>query len=673
MMFRLNRLHYMTYRKLRIICLLLITAGTFSCSVSQRYRSAMNTFDLGEYYNSIEACRKVYRETKDRKQKAILQFKIAEAYYNIGKYRYAESYFKSALLRNAGGAVTYLHYADVLKANGKYDEAILNYKTYLDSVPNDQRALNGIESCNNIKGWAKNPSRFQIVNLKDINSPASDYSGAYAGVRDNEIIFTSTRKGTTGKKKNPITGEYYSDIFRVTYNLQKNRWDKPLLVDELQQINTFDEEGAASFDSKGSTMYFTRCRYDKSQERGAEVYTANELSGVWGNPIRLEIGKDSLMVAHPSISQDGKTMYFVSDRPGGMGNKDIWMAQNEGGDKWGKAVNLGTEINTKGDEMFPYIRDNGELYFASNAHPGLGGFDIFKAAKDKDGKWVVENMKAPINSSGDDFAISFYPGEDRGLFSSNREGSRGDDIYSFILPPKVYQMEGDIFNKENNSRVNGASVRLIGTDGTMLRLTAENGKFQFKLKPNVEYVVAAYKKGFLNGKANASTVGLEEGKEFKLRLDLTPVEVPINIDNIYFEFAKWDLLPESKNALDSLAELLTLNPTTVIELMAHTDCIGDENSNFELSQKRAQSVVSYLISKGIQTGRLVGKGYGETAPKTVTKKQAQEYPFLKQGKELTCSFIESLTDKNQQEICHQINRRTEFKVISSDYKEKFEK
>lgn len=663
----------MTYRKLHLICLLLITGVTFSCSVSHRYSSAMNSFNIGEYYKSVDACRKVYRDTKDRKQKAALQFKIAEAYYNIGKYQYAESYFKSALLRNTSRALTYLHYAEVLKANGKYDEAIVNYKTYLDSFPDDTRALNGIESCNNIKGWVKNPSRYQVANLKEINSPASDYAAAYAGVRDNEIFFTSTRKGATGKKKNPITGEYYADIFHVTYNFQKNRWDKPQLVDQLLQINTFDEDGAASFDAKGTTMYFTRCRYDKTQERGAEAYSASELSGVWGNPIRVEIGKDSLMVAHPSVSADGKTMYFVSERPGGVGNKDIWMTEKTNGGAWGKPVNLGPEINTPGDEMFPYIRENGELYFSSNSHPGLGGFDIFKAVKDKDGKWVVENMKAPINSTGDDFAISFYPGEDRGLFCSNREGSRGDDIYSFILPPKVYQIEGDIFNKESNSRVNDASVRLIGTDGTMLRLNAENGKFQFKLKPNVEYVVAAYKKGFLNGKAVASTMGLDEGKEFKVRLDLNPIEKTISVDNIYFEFAKFDLLPESKNALDSLAELLILNPTTVIELMSHTDCIGDDKSNFDLSQKRAQSVVTYLISKGIQSGRLIGKGYGETAPKTVTKKLAQEHPFLKQGKELTCSYIESIPDKNQQEICHQINRRSEFKVVSSDYKEKFEK
>jgi len=585
----------------------------------------------------------------------------------------AESYYKSALMRNAGGNLIYLHYAEVLRANGKYEEAISNYNQYLNLVPNDQRALNGIESCKTVEEWIKNPTRYHVNNLKDINSPSSDFAATYAGVRDNEIFFTSSRKGATGKKKNPITGEYYADIFRASFNLQKNKWDKPQPLDVTQQINTFDEDGAASFSSDGTVMYFTRCRYDKDKEKGAEIYTSTLLSGVWSRPERVEIGRDTLMVAHPSVSKDGKTIYFVSDRPGGYGNKDIWMAEKTGSGTWGKPVNLGKEINTAGDEMFPYIRENGELYFASNSHPGLGGLDIFKAVKDKDGRWKIENMKSPINSAGDDFAISFYPGEERGLFSSNREGSKGDDIYSFNLPPKTYSIAGNVYNKENGTRVDGASVRLIGTDGTMMRIKAESGKFQFKLKPDVEYVVAAYKKGFLNAKATASTMGLEEGKEFDLRFDLVPVDKPVNIDNIYYEFGKWDLLPESRNSLDSLAELLTLNPTIVIELMAHTDCIGDDASNSSLSQKRAQSVVYYLISKGIQTGRLVAKGYGETAPKIVTKKLAQKYPFLKQGQELSCTYIESLKEKSQQEICHQINRRTEFKVISSDYKERFSK
>ncbi len=661
----------MIRRNFQIAVFLVVVFFVQSCSVSHRYRQAARTFEIGEYYKSVAAYRKVYREVSDRNRKAEIQFKIAEAYYRIGQYRTAENYYKSALIRNMGGAVTYLHYADVLRANGKYKEAETNYQVYLDSVPGDQRALNGLESCRKTPEWIQAPTRYKIENLKDINSRWADFAGAYAGVVENEIIFTTSRKGVTGKKTNPITGEYYTDLFRAKFNLQKSRWDKPQKLDELLAINGYEEDGAASFDARGTTMFFTRCRYDKSQEMSAEIFTSTQVAGLWGSPVRLEIGKDSLMAAHPSISSDGKTLFFVSDRIGGFGGKDIWMAENTG-DKWGKPENLGAEINTSGDELFPCIRDNGELYFASNAHPGMGGLDIFKAVKNGQGKWVVENMKSPVNSVGDDFAICFYPGEEKGLFTSNREGSRRDDIYSFVLPPKVYEMEGDIFNKETGARIDDASVRLIGTDGTMLRMNADNGKFKFKLKPEVEYVVAAYKKGFLNAKAAASTIGLEAGNEFKFRLDLTPVDVPVNVDNIYYEFGKWDLLPNSVTALDSLVDLLNLNPTIVIELMAHTDCIGNDADNFTLSQRRAQSVVSYLISKGIQPGRLVAKGYGETAPKTVTKNIAKEYPFLKQGTDLTCSFIDALKDEAQREICHQINRRTEFRVLSSDYREKFD-
>ena len=663
----------MGYLKLRHSSLLLLIGITFSCTVSKRYNAAMTSYEIGEYTKSIASFRKVYRETKDRQQKAAIQFKIAEAYYNIGQYRTAEGYYKSALIRNAGGMTTWLHYAEALRANGKYDEAIKNYKIYLDSVPGYQMALNGIESSVKTREWLKNPTRYKTDNLKDINSISNDYSACYSGIRDREIFFTSSRKGATGKKKSAITGEYNADLFRSSYNLQKNRWDKPQLVDELKVINTFDEEGAASFSANGNTMYFTRCRYDKNEERGAEIYSATLLSGLWGDPLKVKIGNDSLMAAHASISADGSLLYFVSDRPGGQGGKDIWYTTKKKGESWDKPVNAGPEINTAGDEMFPYIRENGTLYFSSNAHVGMGGLDIFMARKGVDGKWSIENMKSPINSKGDDFAISFYPGEERGLFSSNRDGSSKDDIYSFLLPPKVYEIEGDIFNRENGARINDATVKLIGTDGTMMKLNAENGKFRFKLKPEVEYIVAAYRKGFLNAKMVASTIGMEEGKQFQMRLELTPADLPISVDNIYYEFGKWDLLPESVAALDSLKELLVLNPTTVIELMAHSDCRGDDATNSEISQKRAQSVVSYLIAKGIQPGRLVAKGYGETAPKTVTKKLAKEYPFLKPGKELTCNFIESLKDEKEREICHQINRRTEFKVLSSDYKEKFEK
>lgn len=436
-------------------------------------------------------------------------------------------------------------------------------------------------------------------------------------------------------------------------------------------INTIDDEGSPCFDKTGNTIYFTRTVSEKGVDAKVGVFESVLVSGSWGRSVKILIGVDSLMVAHPSISRDGERIYFVSNRPGGFGGNDIWLAHRAGEGKWGQPQNLGPQINTAGNELFPFIRDNGELYFASDSHIGLGGLDIFRGIPLETNQWKVENMGAPINSTGDDFAISFYPGEEKGLFTSNREGSRGDDIYSFILPPKTYSVEGKLYNKETNELVDGASVKLIGTDGTMLRLKSENAGFTFKLKPGVEYLVTAFKKGFLNAKASLSTVGMDQGKNFIVRMELTPVDQPINVENIFYELNKWDLLPQSMSALDSLVALLKLNPTVAIELMSHTDCRGNDADNMMLSQKRAQSVVDYLVSKGIEQGRLTAKGYGEKEPKTTDVKLSKRYPFLKKGQILTCQFIEALKKEEEREICHQLNRRTEFKVISLEYREKF--
>jgi peptidoglycan-associated lipoprotein len=488
---------------------------------------------------------------------------------------------------------------------------------------------------------------------------------------ETELVFSSSRDDATGKKKNPVTGEYNADIYRSVFNAEKKKWDAPKRIDEALMVNTVEDEGAPGFDKSGNTLYFTRTVSEKGSDAKVGIYESTLVSGSWGRAAKLSIGNDSLLAAHPSVTKEGDKIYFVSNRVGGFGGNDIWMAVKSGESKWGEPRNLGPQINTAGNEMFPFIRDNGELYFSSDSHVGLGGLDIFKATPIEKDQWKVENMGVPINSTGDDFAISFYTGEEKGLFTSNREGSRGDDIYSFLLPPKTYEIEGKLYNVETSELVDGANVRLIGTDGTMLRLKSENAAFKFKLKPGVEYLVTAYKKGFLNAKASISTVGMDQGKNFSVRLELTPVDQPINVDNIFYEFSKWDLLPESIAALDTLVSLLKLNPTVAIELMSHTDCRGNDADNVVLSQKRAQSVVDYLISKGIQQGRLTAKGYGKDIPKTVDNKVLKLHPFLKKGQELACQFIERLKKEEEREICHQLNRRTEFKVTSSEYREKY--
>ncbi|HEY5510322.1 MAG TPA: OmpA family protein [Prolixibacteraceae bacterium] len=651
-----------------LILLLVLSEG---CTVSHQTRLANTSFDNGEFFKSIAAYRKVYGQTKGRDNKAAIQLKIADAFYKIGQYRQAESYFKSAIYKDPADKTTFLRYAEVLRANGKFEESIKNYQKFLSFNPGDDRALNGITSCNTCMQLIRNPTKYTIENLKEINSRFSDYAAVYPGLIETEIVFSSSRDDATGKKKNQVTGEYNADIYRSIFNAERKKWDPPKRIDETFMINTIDEEGSPCFDKTGNTIYFTRTVSEKGADAKIGVFESMLVSGSWGRAVKLSIGNDSLMVAHLSISRDGDKIYFVSNRPGGFGGNDIWMANRAGEGKWSRPQNLGPQINTAGNEMFPFIRENGELYFASDSHPGLGGLDIFRATPTENKNWKVENMGAPINSTGDDFAISFYPGEEKGLFTSNREGSRGDDIYTFILPPKSYSVEGKLYNKETNELVDGASVKLIGTDGTMLRLKSENSGFSFKLKPEVEYLVTAFKKGFLNAKASLSTVGIDQGKNFTVRMDLTPVDQPINVDNIFYDLNKWDLLPQSVAALDSLVSLLKLNPTVAIELMSHTDCRGNDADNIILSQKRAQSVVDYLVSKGIEQGRLTAKGYGKSIPKTADVKLIKRYPFLKKGQVLTCQFIEALKKEEEREICHQLNRRTEFKVISLEYREKY--
>lgn len=639
-----------------------------SCSARKYFDTAAKSYEIGEYSQSIEKYRKAYRSQKLGKEKAEITFRIAESYYKLSDYAKAVVWYKNAIKRNNSEPICMLHYADCLRATQKYEEAITWYQTYLGIKPDDELAKNGLEACKTVNGWLDKPNRYMVNIVKELNSRENDYCPVFVGGRDNEIIFTSTREIVTGRRKNNITGTRFADLFTSKFEIQKQKWETPKLLEEKQLINTTSDEGAATLSDRGDLMIFTRCRYDKSKDLGAELFSTNQSRDEWSEPTLIELVGDSLIAAHPSLSADGTMLYFVSDRLGGYGGKDIWVSADKGG-KFEKPVNLGPEINTSGDEMFPFIRENGELYFSSNYPIGIGGLDIFKAVKDEKGKWKVENMKAPINSPGDDFGISFIKGEvEKGLFSSNRKGSRTDDIYSFYLPPKVFNASGEVSNKESNQKIDGAMIRIIGTDGTNLKMRADGGRFQLKLKPETEYVFAAFKDGYLNDKVKTSTIGLEDSKEFHFQFKLSPTDEPIKVNNINYAFGSYEITQESKAALDTVVQLLTLNPTITIELMAHTDFVGSDKFNSDLSQKRAQSVVDYLISKGINSARLVAKGYGETWPKKVTKALAKQYDFLKRNDELTEEFILKLTPE-QQEIAKMLNRRTEFRVLSNDFHE----
>ena len=657
-----------TYLAVFSLSIILIILG--SCSSQKGYRMGSDSYTIGEYYRTTEKYRKAYRKDKNLNHKMEMAYRMAEAYRTIGEYGKAAIWYKNAIRRQYPDVKAILHYADCLRATQKYEEAVEAYQQYLDSVPKDIQAINGLDACKYIQDWVDHPTRYVVNSVRELNSKYSDYSPVFVGGKDNELLLTSTRENTASKKISSITGENFADIFRAEYMVQRQKWGPPQLLDESGMINTPDEEGAVALSPKGDQMIFTRARYDKTQDMGTELYQVKMSRGDWSEPIKMDLLGDSIIAAHPALTPDGDTLYFVSDKPGGYGGKDIWMALRSGG-SFSNPVNLGDKINTPGNEVFPTVDQEGNLYFSSDYHMGMGGLDIFKATRNDKGEWHIQNMKAPINSSGDDFGMSFIAGDEvKGMFASNRKGSRSDDIYSFYLPPKIFRAAGEIYDKETGQRLDGARIRIIGTDGTNLKMRADDGKFQLKLNPETEYVFAAFKDGYLNDKGRESTIGLDDSQDFRVDLYLTPTDAPIKIDNINYEFGSWELLPQSIHALDSLVDILNVNPTITIELMSHTDFVGSDQFNFDLSQKRAQTVVDYLIQKGINPDRLVAKGYGETWPKKVTRKLAKQYDFLKRNDVLTEDYINKLTPE-QQEIAKAINRRTEFRVLSTDFHEKF--
>ena len=389
----------------------------------------------------------------------------------------------------------------------------------------------------------------------------------------------------------------------------------------------------------------------------------------WSEPKNIGLLPDSLIAAHPAITRDGLTLYFVSELQGGFGGKDIWMVTRaKEGDAWSKPSNLGPDINTSGEELFPYVREDGTLYFSSDGLIGMGGLDIFKAVIQPDGSWVVQNMKSPINSFADDFGIAFENENERGMFSSTRKGKGNDDLYSFELPPLRFNVTGLVKNEKTGTAIAASTVQLIASDGSNLQAeTGTGGEFKFALKPDVDYIFLASKNGFLNGKEKETTKGQEKSRDFMVTILLTAIDRPIELPNIFYDFGKWDLRPESMVSLDKLVETLNDNPNITIELMSHTDSRDTEEYNLALSQKRAQSVVQYLIEKGINAARLSPKGYGESTPKIVDASIAAQSPFLKIGTTLSEQYINTLASEEQKEVAHQINRRTEFRVLKTDY------
>ncbi len=640
---------------------------------NKRLQRAYETYKAGEYFQAIDIFKDAYQKITDKKEKVRITFYIGECYRHIDNPKQAAMWYKKVISKNYEDPIAILYYADMLKMNGEYELAKEQYSNYKELVPDDDRATDGILSCDLALEWIEFPTGYVVEEMKYFNSKMNDFSPAFASGDYREVYFTSSREETYGKKEHGGTGQNFSDIFQSTMD-RKGKWSTPLPITE--EINTENEEGTPFINSDYSRMYFTRCESSKNKTMGCQIMVA-ERSGIeWKKAESINLASDSIVIAHPAPTPDEKTLYFVSDMDGslkdvkGENSKDIWMVtRSDSKADWSEPVNLGEPINTPGDELFPYVHRDGTLYFASNGHVGMGGLDIFKATKGPGGNWDIVNMKYPINSSADDFGICFEKEREAGFFSSSRKG-KSDDIYMFILPPIKFSITGTVKNENTDEPISGANIKSISSDGVTLEsTTGDDGTFKFMLKPNTDYVFLAEKEGFLKGKERETTKGRETSTDFTTTIYLPPIDKVIRIENIFFDFASAELRPESTVSLDKLVETLNDNPNVIIELGSHTDSRGDNDFNLDLSERRAQSVVNYLISKGINPSRLVSKGYGETVPKTVDKRDSEAYPFLHEGQVLTEQFINSIEDEDLQELAHFLNRRTEFKVLSTDYSE----
>ena len=640
------------------------------CSTAARLKKADKKYDNGEYFAAADLYKRLYSgiSPKNKVVRARVSYNIAEC-YRILNFSLAEQNYINAMRNGYTDSIVFLRYAQVLHRNGKYKEAEKNYAIFLKKDSSNSIANNGLNVVKIADTFKKQPTAYKIKLFDSFNFRRShSFSPSFQNMDGDAIFFTSDRSTNkkTQRKNTGITGLSVSAIYSARKNAS-GKWEKPEpLASEDKTVIT--EDGVTSFTSDGNTMYFTRSRQQANSDSGTEIFVSNRAGGSWSVAKKVSLFKDStISVAHPAISPDGMTLIFVSDAKNGVGGKDLWEAKSVGGE-FKEIHNLGKEFNTEGDEMFPSFRHDGSLYFASNGLPGLGGLDIFKATQLKSGGWIVENMGMPINSNFDDFGITFEGKTEKGFFTSNRNEARGYDmIYSFELPVFEYVLEGKVTD-EKQTPVADALVRLVSNTGLNTRVqTKKDGTYRIRIDKDMECVLMASSRGYLNKSGRISTVGAKQSKVFSQNFVLTTIYKPIQVENIFYEFGKWELTPASESGLQALVKILNDNPNITIEISAHTDFVGNNESNRDLSAKRAQSVVDYLIRAGIAQNRLTSIGSGEEKPFVVDATTAEKYVFLKESDVLTEEYILKLSPA-QQEQANQINRRTEFRVVKTTYK-----
>lgn len=630
-------------------------------------RKADQLFAAGGYFDAIGAYKNGL-ETVPGQMLGEYLFKIGECYRMTGNPKQAQVWYTKAIARDCREPRVHLYLAQALLQNEKYDLAKTEFESYKAKVPTDKRADNGILSVELAQAWMSSPSGYIVKHVPVLNAKQDDYSPMYGSKDYRTMLVTSSRDNATGKRMHEGTGGKFADIF-FTMSNGEGKWSRPKALEG--GINTDAEEGTPSFNSDYTRMYFTRCRMSRRGKQGCQILVAPQTGRGWDNAEVVPIAADTMVVAHPAISFDDLTLYFTANLPGGFGGLDLWKVTRSSRDgAWSEPINLGNTINTEGDECFPYIHQDGTLYFSSNGHAGMGGLDIFKAKEKSDTGWEIENMRYPINSSSDDFGVTFQREREEGFFSSRRGGGRGgDDIYWFRLPPLEFNLVGEIMNEDASAGLANSEVRLVGSDGSIQTTTTDSkGRFKLMLKPGTDYVVVSKNKDFLNGKGKISTKGKTASEDLYAKVRMTAKSTTVVLPNIFFDFDSWELKTESVASLEQLVELMNDNPTVVIEIGAHTDSQGQAEYNMKLSQNRAQAVVNFLKERGVDLRRLRAKGYAQSVPFVVTPALHAAYGYLPIGQALDDAFVRSLPTEEQQTVAHGANRRITFRVVRDDFK-----
>lgn len=658
-------------KNLYLIMIGVVSMFLTGCGADQALKKGDKFYAMGEYFDAANQYKKAYSQTpaKERQQRGQRALKMAECYRRINYTQKAIAAYNNAIRYKQTDSMTYLYLAQQLMKNAQYKEAEKQFQTALDSMGNNASmelrtlATTGLRSAQKAPGWKKEGSDYTIKRENLFNSRRADYSPVLGGEDNDRLFFTSTRNQAKGDELSGITGTKNADIF-YSQKDDKGKWQRPEVIDT--ELNTDWDEGACCLSPDGRTMYLTQCKTDPDYPRFATIVTSQRSDAAWGKATELKMTNDTLSTfAHPAVSPDGQWLYFVSDMPEGMGGYDIWRVRLTTSGVGG-VENVGAPINTAGDEKFPTFRPNGDLYFSSDGHEGMGGLDIYIAKPNSNG-WRIEHPGFPLNSQGDDFGMTFEGMKNQGFFSSNRGDGKGwDHIYSFYNPEIIQTVKGWVY-EQDGYELTQAVVYMVGNDGTNMKLSVKgDGSFTQEIKAGVDYVLLGTCKGFLNHQEHIKVEPVKKSEEYVLQFPLASITAPVLIDNIFYDFDKATLRPESASALDELVVLLKENPNVTIELSAHTDYKGSAEYNKRLSQRRAESVVKYLTEHGIENERLTPVGYGKEMPKMIRKKVAERYPFLKENDVLTEEYVKTLKD-DEQEQCNQLNRRTEFRVLRTTY------